>query len=367
MDFSQKNTTGDLLQEAASVTVRRTSPINLDARVRGYHSEQIMASANGMTELKTRVDIDSLFSQIDPGIIKRIEIVDGPYTSLYGPGFAFLTADLFATPRYRNGPEMHGSTFLTHGSNGRTLYTRQNLSGGGSDWGLYASYGLRLGNDYSTGDDSEFLVPASFQKWDGFLSVSHDLSDWSRLEFNYLRTEINDLELAGVVYDLGMLRNDQLNIRYVVQEDPDEVESFVLQYWLHQTGYRGDATHESKQRTLYRSFFTLPSYDDFPVNTVGAGRSDSTGLRSCVTFGDPDWDAVDDGSGLAALFPVLPRDELQRSGGCYLRRQRLWHSQSRRDDLVHSLTCSCGLRRMSPSALAEDWTGFPPGWRKTTR
>ena len=288
VDFSGWGTTGELLSESASVSLRRTSALNLDAQIRGYHSEQISASADGMAELKTRVDIDSLFSMIDPGVVRRVEVIDGPYTSLYGPGFAFLVADLFAPQRYPDGPEIHGSTFFTHGSNGRSIYTRQNLWGGGPDWGVAASYGLRTGNDYSTGDPTDYLIPASYNKWDGFFAISRYLDECSRLEFTYLRTELNDVELPGVVYDIRNSHNDQFNLRYVVQDDPAGPEQLVLQYWLHQTAYHGDASNESKQRTLYRSFFTLPNFDDFPVNTFGAGRSDSMGARGLVTLGERD-------------------------------------------------------------------------------
>jgi hypothetical protein len=41
-------TTGEMAREAPSVSTRRTSAINLDPRVRGYHSGQLNATANGM-------------------------------------------------------------------------------------------------------------------------------------------------------------------------------------------------------------------------------------------------------------------------------------------------------------------------------
>ena len=52
------------------MSTQKTSAINLDPQIRGYHSGQLNASANGMSELKTRLDIDSAFSQIDPGVVR---------------------------------------------------------------------------------------------------------------------------------------------------------------------------------------------------------------------------------------------------------------------------------------------------------
>src|SRR5690606_39219782 len=86
LDFGgiAESSTGGLLDQARSVSVRRTSSVNLDPRVRGYSAEQLAASANGIPQRKTRIDIDSLFSQIDPGIVNNVTVYDGPYTAIYG-------------------------------------------------------------------------------------------------------------------------------------------------------------------------------------------------------------------------------------------------------------------------------------------
>ena len=161
-DFSRATSTGDLLKQIPNVSGRRLSGINVDPRVRGYNSSELNASANGMTQRRSIQDIDSLFSQIDPGVIQDITVIDGPYTSLYGPGFAFITADLFAPKRYDH-PELHSSTFFNYDSNGQILYGRENVMGGGKEWGVYCSYGARVGNDYYAGG-SGMVVPSSFQK-----------------------------------------------------------------------------------------------------------------------------------------------------------------------------------------------------------
>lgn len=288
-----QTTTGDLLQTAPSVSVRRTSALNLDPRVRGYRSSQINASANGVTQIKTRVDIDSLFSGIDPGIVDNLQVIDGPYTSLYGPGFSFLIADLFPTQRY-DSPSLHGSTTLSHGTNGRSIYTRESLWGGGQDWGFYASMGLRTGNDYQVGDNSnEFRVPASYHQWDAYLGLGVDLTPNSRMEVNYIRVEKNNVELPGVVYDLTQSKDEQFNVRYVVQEDREGPEQFVLQYWYTRTPYHGDADAPSKQQTFYQPFITnvfrgfTPPFDVFNLNnTFAQGYSMTSGARSAVTWGE---------------------------------------------------------------------------------
>lgn len=286
-------TTGELLQQASSVSVRRTSALNLDPRIRGFNSDQINASASGMTQLKTRVDIDSLFSQIDPGIVRDITVIDGPYTSLHGPGFAFLIGELFPTRRYEI-PEMHAAFSLSQDTNGRNFYTRQSVWGGGLNYGVHASYGLRTGNDYHPGGDAlDFRIPTSYQKWDGYFSLGLDLTESLRVETSYLRTEQNNVELPGVVYDIAHSKNEQFNLRFVWQESFEEPERAVLQYWWNRTPYHGDATRESKQRTFFRDLLGEPfgpfAGRPIPLNAVTAeGALQSTGVRGLLTWGETD-------------------------------------------------------------------------------
>ena len=293
-DSSNRNaaTTGELLEKSGSVNVRRTSAINMDALVRGYNSQQTVAVANGMNQLKTRVDIDSLFSQVDPGIVQDITVIDGPYSALYGPGFAFLVADLHQGERYDDGFQGHASGTMSYGTNGGALYTRGNAWGGGSDYSAYVSYGVRAGNDYRTGGSNGTRIPSSYNKQDSLVALSRDLRGDARLDFNYLRTEINNLELPGVVYDINNSINNQFNIKYVVQEDRAGPEQFAVQGWFHETGYQGDTFRAAKQDSFYHDFITVTEPTDLPVNTVSAGRSASMGTRTHATFGDanqPQW------------------------------------------------------------------------------
>ena len=116
--------------------------------------------------------------------------------------------------------------------------------------------------------------------------MSVDTGPASRLEFEYLRTEMNGVEMAGIIYDLDNSRNDQFNLRYVIQECPDEPEQFVLQSWYNETAFHGDASREAKQRTFYEAFVTIPYYSDYPVNTLAQGEANSLGLRLLRTFGN---------------------------------------------------------------------------------
>ncbi|MGL5096243.1 MAG: TonB-dependent receptor, partial [Planctomycetia bacterium] len=100
-------------------------------------------------------------------------------------------------------------------------------------------------------------VPASYQKWDGMMGVGLDLSEKSRLEMTYLRTELNDVELPGVIYDLKQSVNQQYNVRYIIQDDPNSAEKALVQLWYTHTPYRGDSLNSSKQNTYYDDFVRI--------------------------------------------------------------------------------------------------------------
>ena len=290
-DTGEATSTADLLKEAPSVSTRRVSAVSFDPRVRGYNSSELNATANGMNQLKARLDIDTLFSQIDPGVVQNITVIDGPYTSLYGPGFAFMIADLLPAPRF-DAPQTHFSTNFVYGSNAQALYTRDNALTGGKDWGACVSYGLRDGNDYRTGGPNGYLIPSRYQKWDTMAAVSFDVSPLARIEVNCLRTEMNGVELPGVIYDIQNSKNDQFNLRYIIQEDPNGPQQLVLQAWYTQTAFYGDASSPSKQSSFYQAFLYEPylsdGVDSSPVNTQGKGDLESLGVRALRTFGQAD-------------------------------------------------------------------------------
>lgn len=286
-DAASVTTTGELLERAPSVSVRRTSAINLDPRVRGFNPSQINANANGMTQLKTRIDIDSQFSQIDPGNVQSLEVTAGPYTSLYGPGFAFLRADLVAPQRYQHGLEFHGSLNFWFANNGRQIYNRERLWGGDADWGFDVSYGLRTGEDYrSGGDPGQLRIPASYRQDDVYFAYSQDVTSCYRVDFNYLRLNLYNVELPGVAYDINGQETDQFNVRLVRQDDPSGPEQLVLQFWHARTRYDGDSSRLAKQQ----SFSAFLIWEAVPALTGGIllsnGVSESSGFRALATLGE---------------------------------------------------------------------------------
>jgi iron complex outermembrane receptor protein len=288
---------GELLQQASTVSVRRASAINLDARIRAFNPSQINAVAGGVNQLKTRIDIDSLFSQIDPAHVQAMTVIDGPYSSLYGPGFAFLIADM-RSPRRFDSPQGSLKSAFGYETNGSQLFWRQGASAGGTAWGFLSSFGQRVGNDYTSGGD-RFRIPASFGQWDGFASFSLDVANNQTFDLFYLHNEQNDVELPGVAYDLRQSANHQFSLRYAVWEGDRETERLVLHAWATDTRFRGDNFAPSKQSTFFGRFIGVPfgPYNEPGLGSLSTllthGGSSTVGARGYLKLGDPDgWQLI---------------------------------------------------------------------------
>ena len=282
------NSTGELLSQSPSVIVRRTSALNQDARVRGYSGSQVVGAADGVYQLKTRLDVDSLFSQIDPNLVESLSVIAGPYAVEYGPGFAFLDARLIAPGRSAE-LQSHSKTFFGLNTNGQQLMWRETASFSDQRSGALVSIGQRVGNDYKAGrGSSDFRVPASYHVQDYFVSVSHDVTDRSRMDYTYLRQVLNDTELPGVAYDIRDQHSDQLTIGWSWKDDLTGHDRFQSQFWWNQAAYAADASNPSKQQTFFNRMVGAPYPDALGGTLIGNGLSDNWGARFQTLWGDPE-------------------------------------------------------------------------------
>jgi len=287
------NSTGELMSRSFGVVTRSTSAINQDARLRGYSGSQLVGTANGMTQVKTRIDVDSLFSQLDPNLIESITVVPGPYAAEYGPGFAFFDAQLI-TPKRTDHFTSDSDTRVGYNTNGQQLMWRETASFSDRYSGAFVSFGQRMGNDYRPGSTSnDFYVPASYHEQDIFAAVSSDLTDRSRIDGSYLHQQIYDTELPGVVYDINNQNADQFNVRWTWRDDFTGKDRIQIQSWWNEATYQGDGSRASKQTTFFQQMIvtSIPILD--PGSTVNVkGLSNNAGARANLLLGDTDrWQA----------------------------------------------------------------------------
>lgn len=264
----------DLLDRSSSVlgvAAQKRTPVSTDIRVRAERRGQLLAS--GSYWFPARADLDTMMNKIDSRIVDHLILIKGPYSSRYGPGFAFVDMELLQSPRFENGYHWNGSTSLIYKTNGKQWFGRQNLSGGNEYWGYRVSYGHSTGNDYSDGAD--VLLPTSFKSRDLYATIGADLDSSSHWEFSYIRLDQTDVEFPGLIYDIDYLVTDGFELVYE-SESPWIADEFMAEGWFNRTRFAGSTLRPGKNRqipVLNEILFSPSGRDGFAVTDVDAASA----------------------------------------------------------------------------------------------
>jgi iron complex outermembrane receptor protein len=298
-DAAPQTPAGLLLESPTvqSVKVRRRTTVSLEPNIRGLQAGQIYTLVNGVYWTPARRDLDTVLSNIDPGMIQDVVVIPGPYRVRYGPGFAFIDVTRAPTPRYQSGPESHanlsGSTF----TNGGQVYGRATAYGGATNWGYRLSYGHRRGNDYVSGDDT--TIPSSYNNRDVWGELGFDINPYQRVEFAYQRLDQTDTEYPGQFFDISFLKTYGFELRLVDEDPAAPWSKLFIEGWYNRTAFRGDTSAKNNPNfpVMQRVDWALDEYfgrNPTDVNTLvnqlngnTEGALDSSGVRTGVTFGEP--------------------------------------------------------------------------------
>jgi outer membrane receptor protein involved in Fe transport len=257
------------VDSAVGVDVQRRTPIVADPRIRAYHVGQVFTLSDGGFFLPARLDLDTAVSKYDSSIIRDVIVLKGPYTMLYGPGFAFLDVATNDTPRYDH-LEYHGRTSFGWQSNGDRLNAMQALWGGSSEWGFRISYGFFVGSDYEAGNGQ--IVPSSYNSQPINYAVGVNLSPDNKLEFKGLHLDQRNVEFPALYFDIRHLTTDAMSLRWTVTNQ-EFFDRFNVDLWYNRTEANGDTQQGAKQIFLntFLSESAIPFvHDPIGVATINA-------------------------------------------------------------------------------------------------
>ncbi|MCA9123583.1 MAG: TonB-dependent receptor [Planctomycetaceae bacterium] len=226
------------------INVENRTPIITDPRVRGNGVGSLLAS--GSYWFPVRQDLDTVLSKIDSRIIDDMIVIKGPYSALYGPGFSFIDVQLLESPRYYDGFETHSSTSAEYKTNGQQFYGRETVWGGNDSYGFRIGYGHRIGNDYR--DGSGIKYPSSYNSRDFDVALGVDLTDYSSLEFNYLRLDQTGVEIPGQVFDLDFVTTNAFELTY--RREGGISDYFEAEGWYNQSYLGGNAQRVGKRQQM---------------------------------------------------------------------------------------------------------------------
>jgi outer membrane receptor protein involved in Fe transport len=241
---------------STGVEIQRRNSVVADPRVRGYHFGQLVTYGDGGYFFPARLDLDTAISKFDTESIRDLTVIKGPYSTRYGPGFAFLDIVTFDSPRATGccDWELHGRTTLTYQTNGERFAGLQAIEYGARDFGFRVTYNLLVGNDYRapgyTGNpDGSDHVPSSYNSQNFNFAGGFDLTKNTSIEFKALRIRQQNLEFPGLYFDIRDLNSEAYSVRFSAKENP-YFDLFTFDVWYNDTVVNGDTQQGYKQAFL---------------------------------------------------------------------------------------------------------------------
>jgi hypothetical protein len=234
--FKSPSSTGVQFQQ-------RNALVN-DPRIRGLRNTQYLLYGDSAFFAPVRLDLDTPVTRFDPGSVRDIVVVKGPYSALYGPGHAVLDVATLDSPRFKDGFEFHGRTALGYQTNGERWDGLQSLWAGDSNWGARVTYNGLTGSDYKDGNGN--YVPSSYLSHNVSWAIGWDLTEKSSIEFKGQRVTQNGLEFPGLYFDVQNQNTEAYSLRYVLK-DQGAFDRFVIDAWYNTSVGTGNTIAGPKQ------------------------------------------------------------------------------------------------------------------------
>lgn len=173
---------------------------------------------------------------IAPNITQSATTIAGPYGTTYGPGFGFINVNTADTPRYQNA-QVHLDVGDTYWGNGSQFNGYERAYGGGTNYGFSIYHNTRFGSAYHDGNGTD--IPAEYSSQDFFGQGGVNITDTAKLEFRFLRQDINHTQIPGQFYQLNHSGSNGFNFR-LTNESPNNVfDRSVTEAWYNDTYFSG--------------------------------------------------------------------------------------------------------------------------------
>jgi iron complex outermembrane recepter protein len=271
---------------ATGVEVQKRSPLVGDPRIDGLHFGEVVTYADGAYWFPARVDLDTVISKLNANIAS-VDIVKGPFSVRYGPGFSFLDVQSLPTPRSDGDYfDVHGSTSLRYQTNATAWQGEQTVSGGGKDWGFRLSYDIQSADDYASGNGTK--MPSSYNNQFVNFAIGFDLSKDSSLELRYSHVQQSNVLIPGLVTDINELISDAFSARYTAVKG-SWYDRLTIDAWVNYTSFNGDSSNPQTRQMVpgLDNFLQVPAgFSPVRLDITTNGAALSYGAREIVTWGD---------------------------------------------------------------------------------
>ena len=211
----------EALKEIPAVMVQKTSHGQGSPYVRGLTGFRNLFLIDGI-RLNNSVFRDGpnqYWNTVDPFSLKKIEIVKGPGSVLYGSDSVGGTINVFTkSPVYINDAYSPGGRIYGRYSYGEDSYIgRGEVRGGNKKFGWIMGFSLKDFGDIKGGEDIGKQPHTGYDEWDGDLKLEYKIDDDSKLVFAHQRVNMDDAwrthkTIYGISWEGTSVGNEQARI-----------------------------------------------------------------------------------------------------------------------------------------------------------
>ncbi len=225
---------GDALRRVPGLGAVRRGALGFDPNVRGLSETEVGVYIDGARAFPVGpLRMDAPLSHVDPGAVRDVEVVKGPYALTLGPGN--LSAIRVTTDVPLPRAPLAGALATGYDGNTRAFGTSGRLAGsqGRLGYRLHAAY--RTGSDYEAGDGT--TVPADYRSTDVRGQVRLRLTQAATLTALGGYQDQGAIDYPGRLLDAQFFRSGNATLRYDLERAAGLVRGLRLE------GYAAQKLH----------------------------------------------------------------------------------------------------------------------------
>ncbi|TAK63153.1 MAG: TonB-dependent receptor [Bacteroidetes bacterium] len=246
--------TPDALAESPSILIQKTNYGGGAPVIRGLIGNQVLILVDGirLNNSTFRFGPNQYLNTVNPSLIERVEVVEGPGSVLYGSDALGGTINLI-TRDLRNVSLSGLRSMTTVATADKSVIQHFDYQGGSGNFNYLIGGGYQKFNDLSAGNG--YQHPTGYSGYDGNARLDYALDSRQRLTLSYQLTELNDVprtdrivggndkkymynpqrnELAYFSYqgapELSFIHNIKTTLSYNRQREGREIISMSKQY-----------------------------------------------------------------------------------------------------------------------------------------
>jgi len=232
----------DSLRATPGVNILRRGGTNFEPVVFGLRETQVaMVVDSTRTFAAGPGRMDSELSHVEPGHIKAVRVVTGPYALTEGAGaMSALVVDTPQVPRF-DSFRMGGRLSAGYGTNGAGRFGRTRIFGGDRRFGFSLRAAGNKGNDYRAGESGgqpERSIPGDYSNHQFGGKLRFNPTDSQEIALAGLYDEQTGVDYPGRVLNAAHFILRGWNGSYLLKDPSDKVRAVKLNAYLNKKSHR---------------------------------------------------------------------------------------------------------------------------------